>query len=44
LRSIDPYRTYVGPSEGQFAFIVLAVVFGAIAAIGLLVAIVVKAR
>jgi hypothetical protein len=43
-RSIDPYRTYVGPSEGQFGFMILAGVFGAIAVIGLIVAIVVKAR
>ena len=42
--STDLYRTYVGPSEGKFAFVVLAMVFGAIAAIGLLVAIVVNAR
>jgi hypothetical protein len=43
-RSIDPYRTYVGPSEGQFALMILAALFGTIAVIGLIVAIVVNAR
>ena|SRR5438552_6239814 len=43
-RSVDPYRTYVGPSENQFGLIILGVVFGVIATIGLIVAIVVNAR
>ena len=43
-RSVDPYRTYVGPSENQFGFIILGVVVGVIATIALIVAIVVNAR
>lgn len=44
MRLIDPYRTYVGPTEGQFAVIILGSVFGALAVIGLIVAIIVNAR
>jgi hypothetical protein len=43
-RSVDPYRTYVGPSESQFGFIILGAVVGVIATIGLIVAIIVNAR
>jgi hypothetical protein len=43
-RSVDPYRTYVGPSENQFGFIILGVVVGVIATIAVFVALVVKAR
>lgn len=35
----DAYRTYVGPSEGQYVAIVLACIFGGIAAIGGVVAV-----
>ncbi len=43
-RSIDPYRSYVGPSEGQFAFMIVAGVIGVIAVFGLIVAVVVNSH
>jgi hypothetical protein len=43
-RSVDPYRSYVGPSEKQFGLIILAVVFGVIGTIAAVVVLVVKGR
>jgi hypothetical protein len=43
-RSIDPYRTYVGPSEGQLGLMILGAVVGVIATVVLIVALVVNAR
>jgi len=43
-RSIDPYRTYVGPSENQLGCIILAVVLGVIGTIAATVALVLNAR
>jgi hypothetical protein len=36
--SFDPYRAYIGYTEGQYVAVVLAWVFGIIATLGLLVA------
>ena len=43
-RSIDPYRSYVGPSDGQFAIMIVAGVIGVIAVFGLIVAVVVNSH
>jgi hypothetical protein len=36
----DPYRTYVGPSENRYALIIMGIVFGIVAAIFALIAII----
>ncbi len=40
----DPYRTYVGPSENQYAVAVIAVIFGIIASLILVVVVVANVR
>lgn len=40
---IDPYRTYVGYTEGQFVFVLLGCIFGTIIVLGVLIASLVSA-